>query len=221
MATLYEKYRAEINAWNWDAIIANAENNPVESNDYMGDGETYGSEYIGSVLSLSPSGKYYTPWANSNVDECPMCHGTSKVKNGRGDQALYEKMKDEENQLRQDMMRQYKQFDEWPKEIHVILDRILKDIKVVIPEIQCPRCGGLGSYEAYQDQEFWQALEDVANKHGGWIESGEGDPLDTFFCVSIDQPEDDDSDDEDDDGQPTMGEMDVTGIEPGMDGAFE
>ena len=25
--------------------------------------------YVGSVLDLLPSGKYYTPWANSNVTE--------------------------------------------------------------------------------------------------------------------------------------------------------
>lgn len=31
--------------------------------------ETYMSVYLGSVMSLMPSGKYYTPWANSNVTE--------------------------------------------------------------------------------------------------------------------------------------------------------
>lgn len=31
------------------------------------------SVYLGTVFSLVPSGKYYTPWANSNVEICPRC----------------------------------------------------------------------------------------------------------------------------------------------------
>ena len=31
--------------------------------------------YLGSILSLTPSGKVYTPWANSNVDLCTRCEG--------------------------------------------------------------------------------------------------------------------------------------------------
>jgi len=32
---------------------------------------------------------------------------------------------------------------------------------------------------------FWEELEEIAQRMGGWIESGEGDPLDTFFCLPI------------------------------------
>lgn len=32
------------------------------------DDDTYLSQYIGSVMSLTPTGCYYTPFANSNVD---------------------------------------------------------------------------------------------------------------------------------------------------------
>lgn len=31
--------------------------------------------YLGSVFSIYPSGKYYTPWANSNVEVCNRCKG--------------------------------------------------------------------------------------------------------------------------------------------------
>lgn len=31
--------------------------------------------YLGSVFVLCPSGKYYMPWACSNVDPCEACHG--------------------------------------------------------------------------------------------------------------------------------------------------
>lgn len=33
---------------------------------------------------------------------------------------------------------------------------------------------------------FWETLEKIATDLGGWIESGEGDPCDTFFCVTQD-----------------------------------
>lgn len=41
--------------------------------DIWNDGELKKSIYLGSCFSLSPSGKYYTPWANSNVEACEAC----------------------------------------------------------------------------------------------------------------------------------------------------
>jgi hypothetical protein len=32
-------------------------------------------------------------------------------------------------------------------------------------------------------EEFWENLEAAAEELGGWIEAGEGDPLDTYFCM--------------------------------------
>jgi hypothetical protein len=34
--------------------------------------------YLGTVFGIMPSGKYYEPYANSNVDACPRCKGTRK-----------------------------------------------------------------------------------------------------------------------------------------------
>ncbi|MBW1953645.1 MAG: hypothetical protein JRI66_11280 [Deltaproteobacteria bacterium] len=33
-------------------------------------------------------------------------------------------------------------------------------------------------------ERYWEALERAAEKLGGWIESGEGDPTDIYFCQS-------------------------------------
>jgi len=63
--------------------------------------------YVGSVLNLSPSGKYYMPWACSNVTE----------------------------------------------------------------------------EEAEEDAEWWETFEGELEKHGIWIESGEGDPVDVFAVM--------------------------------------
>jgi hypothetical protein len=84
------------------------------SNNYM-------SVYLGTLIN--PSGKYYLPFACSNVDDCPRCKGKG-----------------------------------------------------------CNYCGQLGSREAYEDEVFFEALNNYASKYGAWIESGEGDPCDTFLC---------------------------------------
>jgi len=38
------------------------------------------------------------------------------------------------------------------------------------------------AWERRKDQAYAVALEAVADKYGGWIESGEGDPTDVYFC---------------------------------------
>ena len=83
------------------------------------------SEFLGTVFALCPSGKYYTPWANSNVESCNRCKGKG-----------------------------------------------------------CDFCGHLGSREAFEDQLYYETLDDLAEKHGMYIMSGEGDPCDVFVCVS-------------------------------------
>ena len=35
--------------------------------------------------------------------------------------------------------------------------------------------------------QFWESLDKVASQLGGWIESGEGDPLDQYFCLPEDK----------------------------------
>ena len=37
---------------------------------------------------------------------------------------------------------------------------------------------------------FWERLERAADELGGWIEGGEGDPTDIYFCVPCDEDDD-------------------------------
>jgi hypothetical protein len=55
----------------WDQIEV------AEAFDDM-EGNRVQSAFLGTVLALMPSGKYYTPWACSNVEPCPRCKGTGK-----------------------------------------------------------------------------------------------------------------------------------------------
>ena len=107
-----DKYTNQIdNEFNWDLIISKL-NNP--NDDMIVDDDfndcKYASLYVGSCLSIFPSGKFYMPWACSNIENVR---------------------------------------------------------------------------EALLDECYREALEKRLDSLGLWMESGEGDPLDIFFCKSI------------------------------------
>ena len=95
-------YEADIRSWDWAGLEADAE--PQEAG--FGEEEGKRCAFLGTVFALVPSGKFYTPWANSNVTEA----------------------------------------------------------------------------EADDDAGWYEALDQVAQEHGAWVESGEGDPCDLFVC---------------------------------------
>ncbi len=86
-------YAKEIKAWNWEEIVAKA--------------QEYGRCFLGTVMALYPSGKYYVAWACNNVT----------------------------------------------------------------------------AGEVEKDGAYRDAMEAEAEKHGGWIENGDGDPCDLFFAL--------------------------------------
>lgn len=45
-----------------------------------------------------------------------------------------------------------------------------------------------------KDEAFYAALDEVAEKHGGYISAGDGDPCDLFFCLPAE--DDDETEDE-------------------------
>ena len=76
--TIFEKYKQEIRGWDWDYLKANLE--MVDGTDLD---DPYWSGFIGSVFGIMPSGKYYTPWACSNVaGDCPICRGRAVFSSG-------------------------------------------------------------------------------------------------------------------------------------------
>jgi len=65
----------------WSAVKEDMKNEDVY---YDAENESfYKSVFLGSTLSLCPSGKYYMPFACSNLTPCPDCTGTGKVKGVR------------------------------------------------------------------------------------------------------------------------------------------
>lgn len=72
---------------NAKAIIDNNINalGDAEIQDGFYDGEKVQLTFLGTVVALAPSGKYYTPWASSNLKLCPKCNGEE----GKADDCTY------------------------------------------------------------------------------------------------------------------------------------
>ena len=60
--TLKRKYAAEIASWDWPGIVADAKENRVEEDD-----STRGVCYLGTVMAIYPSGKYYMFWCTNQT----------------------------------------------------------------------------------------------------------------------------------------------------------
>ena len=89
----------------WVELVSDLMDQPIEEVDGMKEQHLY----LGSVLDITPSGKYYMPWACSNVTE----------------------------------------------------------------------------EEAYNDEAWWEEMDALAEKHGCFLTSGEGDACDVFLCRVI------------------------------------
>lgn len=141
--------------------------------------------YLGSWLSMSPSGKIYAPFACSNVNECPGCGGGGDVASGRK-LRLVKKYKAKVRRLRRYLMRYYGSYCEgrWPA---VPAARLLRWDRLASPRVTCPRCHGVGSAEAYDDELFTEALEGLALAEGLWVDFESGD----IFIGETSQEEED------------------------------
>jgi len=71
--TLTDLAEPDTTGFKWEAIAADAvKAEPVETEP----GTFQVSVYLGTVFSVFPSGKFYTPFANSNVEVCEECART-------------------------------------------------------------------------------------------------------------------------------------------------
>jgi len=164
---------------------------------FDGDGQEK-SVFLGTVFTLTPSGKFYMPWACSNVEPCPTCGGCGEVDSplaghlpGSSLQALHHKAQEVDWQIRSLAMRFYGAACEggWPDHVHVALRETESAVAVLKPRITCPTCGGCGSEEANLDELWREQAESELETIGACLQSGEGDPCDLFAVMSVDSEE--------------------------------
>ena len=148
----------------WDWARSDIESQEWYDND-SGDEER--QVYLGTVFALMPSGKYYQPFACSNVELCPVCEGkatygemTCEICRGEGKRGIH------------------------PDDDISTFDLVQKGQKCTSCDgtgktgIPCDYCESLGSREAHLDSLMQEKLEEEAGEHGLFITSGEGDACD-------------------------------------------
>lgn len=145
--------------------------------------------FLGTVFTLYPSGKYYTPWACSNVAPCPECQGRGTVPNPIADPMLYGQLKCRESAMRSICMHEFGAFTNgrWPVNLLAVLHSWSKLAEDFRPDLTCSRCDGLGSEEAHLDECYHLLLEAEAEEHDLFICAGEGDPCDLFAVETRDR----------------------------------
>lgn len=131
---------------------------------------------LGSVFSLTPSGKFYAPFACSNVMGCARCKGTGKVKNRRADAAKYAAADARNAELLADLLANHGPYAArgWPTDKAEALEASRKEAAQYQPTLTCTWCDGMGSHEAAMDNDWQIALEQVAEKHGLYVYGPEG-----------------------------------------------
>ena len=147
-----------------------------------------GRAFLGTVMLLTPSGKYYTPFANSNLEPCPGCNGKGEIRHDR----RAKRRRD------QQVLRLWRRFSKtygykglWPQADQDRWVRASLQAQVLDPT--CRSCNGCGSAEAHKDQLWRAAAEDALADYDAWLEEGEGDPCDLFVCVEAPDGEEDEN----------------------------
>lgn len=181
---LTRNYKAEIEAWDWEGLKKEAIDNAC-----IVDDQKEGTSFLGTVFSIFPSGKYYTPYANSNVESCPKCKGKGEIKNRQYNIDKHSWFDTIEKHIRSETMLKWGEFydKQWPKEIAFVIASLDNAINHYKQMKECPVCHGIGSLEAYQDECFQKALEEVASENDMYIFNGEGDPCDVFGGIVVEE----------------------------------
>ncbi len=182
---LKEDYIKEIKTWDWKALVAECEANVCENDD----GDPVGMSYLGSVMSLVPSGKYYTPFASSNVDACEKCSGEGSIPNPNSDPARHEILTSRVQDLIGPLLKEHGAHPNWPAEEKEKVEKARAGQEECKPTLDCETCGCLGSEEAFKDQEWYEALGEVAESHDCYYTEGDGCATDLYIGMSIETEE--------------------------------
>lgn len=172
--------------------IAALEDMEMENEVYYDEceGYHYKSVFLGTVFALCPSGKYYMPFACSNVEVCSVCNGAGVVSNGAYNKEILDEMKEIEADFIQKLKDKNCTYWDMPKEDREDMDEAREIIRATEQTVQCPYCHGVGSREAYEDEEFYTALDAELEARGMYREHGEGDPCDVLAIMQVEVDED-------------------------------
>lgn len=137
---------------------------------------------LGSVFSLTPSGKFYAPFACSNVMGCRRCGGTGKTRRlaGNAERLAAAQARLDAVNIRE-IVDAHGGYAHWPTEVRAEVDALRATVEREQVTQTCAWCDGTGSHEAAKDADWHTALERVAEEHGLFVGGpDEADGCDVF-----------------------------------------
>ena len=173
---------------------------------YCGEGQVR-RVYLGTVFGLMPSGKFYMPFACSNVMGCATCGGTGTL-------PLHARRRVTKKMVSRHaaIIRKFDRLvgsdcgspgllaafrvDRSRRAACRYIDRFPKRYRSrAFYGASCTACGGTGSREAHLDELWREYAESVCESVGACLASGEGDPCDMFVEEYRDTPDAEDAED--------------------------
>lgn len=128
---------------------------------------------LGSIFALTPSGKVYAPFANSNLRPCPGCNGTGRVRS-RVKRRVVKKWLARDFRMRTRWVKTYtEKYKEWPAAVRKESAHLNK--LLARADTCCLRCGSYGSHEAWDDELWYELAKHALEEVGLSLETNEGD----------------------------------------------
>lgn len=152
------------------------------------------SAYVGNVCTITPSGKYYTAFAASNVDTCELCAGTGKIPNPNYDPDIFVMAEECQIDLSARLTKcrcsgeQAIESDLYTN-LNVAFTAVVLTKHRTAKTMVCPHCGGHGSRDVYLDEVFWDGVDRLCAANNVIITNGEGSATDVFITRHVEQNE--------------------------------
>ena len=155
-----QKYVRQIQGWRWEDIRSEASRE--------------GYAYLGNVFNLTPSGKFYTPFANSNVWGCKRCKSTGSVSNRRASEEKYNALDAACTVLLHRLWETEGMAVGWSAESKARMAAARAERDQYRASFLCTWCNGSGSHEAAKDEAWHEAFETVAKQFGLFVGGPDG-----------------------------------------------
>lgn len=152
------------------------------------------SAYVGNVCTITPSGKYYTAFAASNIDTCELCAGTGKIPNPNYDPDIFAMAEECQIDLSARLTKcrcsgeQAIESDLYTN-LNVAFTAVVLTKHRTAKTMVCPHCGGHGSRDVYLDEVFWDGVDRLCAANNVIITNGEGSATDVFITRHVEQNE--------------------------------